>query len=955
MLVGCLIILFTSIPSSTILGQQKVLSPALAAIATQQSPGWLTFRSEVNLDPKNIFKQQKSAFQLGVNDEMELVKVEKDALGFTHYRYQLTHHGVEVEGAEYIVHAKNGIALKANGMMPEGIGMISTPAINEAQALNLALSHMGAKTYMWDLAGDEAAIKEIRNDPFATYYPKGELMIADIDFDPNDLEYRLVWKFDVFAAEPHSRKWIYVNALTGEIVKELETLHTANSVGTAVTKYSGIRSMVTDSTGTNFRLRADSYGATAGYPGVDIITQDLNQSRSLGAAVDFTDDDNYWDNFNSELDEVATDAHWGAQISHDFFWKELGRSSYDGNSSPIFSYVHFDSAWFNATWRGDHMAFGDGNNSPLISVDILAHELAHGVTGTSAGLIYANESGALNESFSDIFGNAVEQYADSGLQDWRVGEKIGFSLRSMENPNSFNDPDTYQGSNWLRSFFDNGGVHINSGVQNYWYYLLVDGGSGTNDNGDDFEVPSIGWEKATKIAYRNLTSYLTQYSQYADAREGSLEAAEDLYGLCSIEHQAVAAAWHAVGLGDPIEAGDFSISHIETIAPCGINDEEFVSIEIAYEGCDTFPGGPALVVYSVEDPNTSVGEQITLPGMVNGVTYPYQFNQPVQLNQLGEYKISASVLQASDPNNGNDNSVQVNAYRKGFFTNESIDFENYANSFSILDSLYLDQGEYASVDVMGLVGADESFGVQMEGGISGAYYYQVPPFTDLAEINPGHTAEMCLCVDASNMDSLSFSFDLRQEYSTFLEDALGGFVDSTTTRRLVNNLRVTVNDNQLDRFNPTSHTQDPWVTHTYNLDSYVGQSLNICFGGVLYLSEDEDPLNMGDKIFLDNINFSSVSSPISSIGTPLDARIIDAFPNPTSGNLTISYESQLPQSLNIQLMNGVGQTVLVKEWDVRAGINKINLSMQDLADGVYSLRMTDEEGLLVKKIVLNRN
>ncbi|MEQ9007414.1 MAG: choice-of-anchor D domain-containing protein, partial [Ekhidna sp.] len=124
----------------------------------------------------------------------------------------------------------------------------------------------------------------------------------------------------------------------------------------------------------------------------------------------------------------------------------------------------------------------------------------------------------------------------------------------MSNPNSQGDPDTYQGINWEFGDFDNGGVHINSGVMNYWYYLLVEGGSGTNDDGYSYNVPSIGRGDAEQIAYRNLTVYLTASSGYIDARVGSELAAIDLFGENSAEHLAVIEAWNAVGVptADPV-------------------------------------------------------------------------------------------------------------------------------------------------------------------------------------------------------------------------------------------------------------------------------------------------------------------------------------------------------------------------------------------------------------------
>jgi len=130
----------------------------------------------------------------------------------------------------------------------------------------------------------------------------------------------------------------------------------------------------------------------------------------------------------------------------------------------------------------------------------VGHELYHGVTEFSAGLVYAFEPGALNESFSDIFGKVVENYA-TGSNNWLLGDDIGLNgsgaFRNMENPNQFDDPDTYLGDFWYVGGDDNGGVHTNSGVQNKWFQLLTDGGTGTNDNGEDYDVIGIGIDDAS--------------------------------------------------------------------------------------------------------------------------------------------------------------------------------------------------------------------------------------------------------------------------------------------------------------------------------------------------------------------------------------------------------------------------------------------------------------------------
>jgi hypothetical protein len=187
-------------------------------------------------------------------------------------------------------------------------------------------------------------------------------------------------------------------------------------------------------------------------------------------------------------------------------------------------------------------------------------------------LVYAGESGALNESFSDIFGEMIENYV-AGPNDWLMGEdRTDGAIRDMSDPNDFSDPDTYLGTFWKNTCggcSDNGGVHSNSGVQNYWFYLVAVGGSGTNDNGDDFNVTGIGRTAASAIAFRNQTVKLTTNSDYAAARAGAIEAAEDLYGPCSNEVKQVTNAWYAVGVGaayceavltSPLKPGGYNIS-----------------------------------------------------------------------------------------------------------------------------------------------------------------------------------------------------------------------------------------------------------------------------------------------------------------------------------------------------------------------------------------------------------
>lgn len=196
------------------------------------------------------------------------------------------------------------------------------------------------------------------------------------------------------------------------------------------------------------------------------------------------------------------------------------------------------------------MVYGDGDGNTFVplsgALDVIAHELTHAVTDTSADLIYQNESGAINESMSDIFGTLVE-YHFNNKPDWQVGEDIytpnvaGDALRSMEDPTLSGDPDHY--SKRYTGTGDYGGVHINSGISNKAAFLLANGGTHYG-----VTVAGIGNDKAGDIYFRTLTQYLTPNSNYSHFRVSTIQAATDLYGASSAEVASVKAAFSAVGV-----------------------------------------------------------------------------------------------------------------------------------------------------------------------------------------------------------------------------------------------------------------------------------------------------------------------------------------------------------------------------------------------------------------------
>lgn len=538
--------------SETVRLDDHALTPLHVVYARNQQPAFA--------QPEKFLREQ---FSLPASFGLEILSMEEDLLGWKHYRYRATQDGIPVVGSMYIFHTEIGRIRSINGFIPKYVPAVKpTPSVIRDQALNIALNHIGATTYKWQLPEEEAFLKAEQRNPNVTFYPEGRLVYAPKSLERNPNEYALAWEFDIYAHEPMSRKQIYVDALTGNIIHENDLIHHADAAGTAVTAYVGTKPITADYTGTTYRLRETGRGQ-------GIETYNLQKGTSYAAAVDFTDADNYWNNVNANLDQYAGDAHYGAEMTYDYFFLTYGRNSINNAGFKLLSYIHYSTNYVNAFWDGSRMTYGDGNSSytPLTSLDICGHEITHGLTTFTANLNYSYQSGALNESFSDIFGTVIEFYAHLPTADWLIGEDIGSAFRSMSNPNAYSNPDTYLGTYWYTGSGDNGGVHYNSGVQNYWFYLLTQGGSGTNDIGNAFNVSGIGMTKAAAIAYRTLTVYLTPTSQYADARYYSIQAAQDLYGPCSPEVIATTNAWYAVGVGSAFSANvnaDFTASATTT-------------------------------------------------------------------------------------------------------------------------------------------------------------------------------------------------------------------------------------------------------------------------------------------------------------------------------------------------------------------------------------------------------
>ena len=511
-------------------------------------PQYLLFYKPLNIPLEHINKWLQFRLQLSSDFKLKLIASERDNLGLIHYRYIQTHNEVPIQGSIYIIHMLNNKILSMNGELYDMHNVNNENNITPTQAIHSALNYVNADKYLWEVPGQEQLYKETVNNPLASLTPHPELYYVFPKGNRKNMA-RLAYKVDIYAYHPLSRQYIFIDANTSDIIHTMNLLHDADAVGTAATKYSNTRSMITDSYTGGYRLRESGRGN-------GIETYNLATSTTY-TNTDFVDTDNNWTGTNPAQDEASRDAHWGAEMTYDYYLNILGRNSIDDLGFLLRSYVHYSTDYLNAFWDGIRMTYGDGSSgyTALTCLDIVGHEITHGLTQYTAALEYSNESGALNESYSDCLGAAIEFYAKPPFAagDWTMGEEIGTTFRSMSNPNAYGDPDTYLGTNWYIGGADNGGVHTNSGVMNKWFYILSIGESGTNDVGDVYSVTGLGVNVAAQILYRAMTYYMFPNGQYSDMRFYCIQAAMDLYGPNCDALQVVSTtnAWYAVNVGDP--------------------------------------------------------------------------------------------------------------------------------------------------------------------------------------------------------------------------------------------------------------------------------------------------------------------------------------------------------------------------------------------------------------------
>jgi len=570
--------------------------------------------------------ENKSAYLMkDPAEEVTVKRVDLDKLGMRHVRMAQQYKGVPVYGSELIAHFSKDNALEAvNGTYVEGIEVDPTPQKSSDEAVRIALSDL------------------------KSFFGAGQPNRPELIIFPWEGQNYLAWRFELFSDSPMGRWEYFVDANTGEVIFKANRIKDTEAVGTGTGVMGSARTHIdTDKNGSQYRMidytreaANNPHGHNGQMPAGNNIRTYVASTSLPGTLA--TDADNVW---NAPSQASSVDGHVYSALVYDWLLATLGRNSFDNaGGSMIVSVDYSAEGNNNAYWNGSQMvvwSWGTGWRSLAGCPDVIAHEWGHAVTDYESGLIYQKESGALNESFSDMMGAAFEfAHAAYDTPDWYVGEngiESGGYFRDMSDPPARFDPDYYNGTYWVNvtgctpvDANDYCGVHTNSGVGNKWFYLLSDGGTHHS-----VTVTGIGVANAIQIAYRANSFYWTQSSNYSEAAYGTVLSARDLDPSGAWEQQ-VRNGWQAVGVSMPTSYLVFSYpSGLPSLLTPEQTATFQVQMEATYDG--SIVAGSGRLHYRI-----SGGSEVIMP-MTQLTPNTFEGTLPaVNCSQYLQYRVEAS-------------------------------------------------------------------------------------------------------------------------------------------------------------------------------------------------------------------------------------------------------------------------------------------------------------------------
>jgi len=554
------------------------------------------FYSRRQVSAADFFRTLKEELALSDGTTMQLIRETGDE-EHRHYRYQQFFEGIPVFGHQVILHETHGIVSAANGIYTPDLNISVTPAIDAGIAAAKAISYMK----------DEE--KTISSSPIRI--DTTMLVLIDPAYPRFSGAVGLAYQVEMTQDQPFGRHRMVIDAHSGRKILSHPLIYHNSVTGDARTRYYGTRTITSDSVDVNkFLLRDLTRGN-----GIFVY----DQSGTI-----FESKSRHWDLTNDKGDDVALDAMYCSAKFYDFLESRYQWSGVDGHGMAMACRIHDNYAGkVNAYWDRQYANFGDGNCDfgPLTTLEIVGHEFTHGIIDHTSGLLYFDESGALNESLADMMGKALEYFEDPANFSWYLGTSFRLNpdarpFRSMDNPRSMNMPAYYKGEYWI----DGGEVHTNSAIGNLWFAMLCDGRSGISEGGIAYNITGMGMEKAARIAFHANRDYCFPGTNYRQFAKYTISVAGELYGPGSAEAEAVRESWKATGVlipGSEIQK-DLAIHNVHNqLTLCGHTGYVPITIILANDG--EIPYDPAEGAYIALN-NTSTGsrnipiDQVIPPG-----------------------------------------------------------------------------------------------------------------------------------------------------------------------------------------------------------------------------------------------------------------------------------------------------------------------------------------------------
>jgi Zn-dependent metalloprotease len=674
---------------------------------------WLQINDNVKLSESDFFS--KYSKDIGINESitLELEREYRDKYGYLVKQYGFNYQDVPIEHARYSTYSKNGKLIKAIGKFPKDVQLQLSANNYQENAKNIAKN---IKTYLQE----KDSTTNFKSPSFLEELEFNyitNVVYSNSQFQVNDLAY--CYKIEVKHPNFLFNENFYIDIRTNLVINKIPNIISCGVVGIANTLNNGSQNINTTYNTATYLLE-DCTNKAKTFDAQEVLC-------TSGSGIDcpensiYSDLDNIWDDANNSH---IHEAHWGASKTIEYFANEHNlfgmTNDTELDTTKVFCNVglNFNNAFYKPNTYNIHLGNGDGiKYSPLVSLDILAHEFTHGVTNYASNLIYQSESGALNESFSDIFGECIQQLKTNVPEGekWLVGEQVtieSLALRSMRDPqesnlsSGSNYPKYYGGNHWSSG----NSVHFNSAIQNYWFYLLTNIVSGTNEVGESFNLTNpFPINEALEIVFRmNQTLFPT--ATYLDSREASIFAFFDIYTssntLCQERLDYLKLCWSLVGVGDydpngnplilnlklnnqpKLEYYNSSGGLIEDKVICSLTESFIPNITVTNTACLSFNGTFKIRVQNYY--GTIIEDRIVNFNTGNSITFDLN---PIEDFGKNDITISLIEIQNTLPNTFSASSNIVFSYKRyrKVEINQIIDFGDQslldiANEEHILNS-----------------------------------------------------------------------------------------------------------------------------------------------------------------------------------------------------------------------------------------------------------------------------